>query len=194
MNDQGCFASNCTLVHPSASGAAPCPWCGMLTYMDLIFICNVGEKAVHGMWQCWAVSAHPVLGWDGLSFRRMCLLFDGRWCCSVTCTGTAANMGYSCMAVSARLGTAYPAGSGWPVPGSIGGVPGVPIKLQEHILPLMLAINAPDLFSYPSCNFKVRFEHRNMTIRAADWPAAWPCLVLQSVAGQPCRGRRSSCG
>eukprot|EP00775_Hariotina_reticulata_P008712 gene8712-8893_t len=48
------------------------------------------------------------------------------------------------------------ASSGWPVPGSVGGVPGVPVKQQERILPLMLAINAPDLFSYPSCNFKVQ--------------------------------------
>lgn len=45
--------------------------------------------------------------------------------------------------------------SGWPVPGSVGGLPGVPLKCQPNMFPLMLYLNAPDLFSYRSCNFKV---------------------------------------
>jgi hypothetical protein len=45
---------------------------------------------------------------------------------------------------------------GYPVPGSLGGLPCVPSRHQERIFPLMLALNAPDLFSYRSCNFKVR--------------------------------------
>jgi hypothetical protein len=61
-----------------------------------------------------------------------------------------------------------PASSGWPTPGSVGGVQGVPVKQQERILPLMLAINAPDLFSYTSCNFKVRLTSSHTAILSAD--------------------------
>jgi hypothetical protein len=49
-----------------------------------------------------------------------------------------------------------PIGPGYPMPGSLGGLPCVPSRHQERIFPLMLALNAPDLFSYKSCNFKVR--------------------------------------
>lgn len=48
-----------------------------------------------------------------------------------------------------------PLSAGLPVPGSLGGLPGVPVRHQERVFPLMLALNAPDLFSYRSCNFKV---------------------------------------
>ncbi|WIA38712.1 hypothetical protein OEZ86_002012 [Tetradesmus obliquus] len=46
--------------------------------------------------------------------------------------------------------------TGWPVPGSVGGLPGVPAKSLERLFPLMLYINTPDLFSFKSCNFKVQ--------------------------------------
>lgn len=48
-----------------------------------------------------------------------------------------------------------PLGPGLPVPGSLGGLSCVPARHQERIFPLMLALNAPDLFSYRACNFKV---------------------------------------
>lgn len=46
-----------------------------------------------------------------------------------------------------------------PVPGSIGGLPSVPVRHQERLFPLMLALNVPDLFSYRACNFKVAGGH-----------------------------------
>lgn len=49
-----------------------------------------------------------------------------------------------------------PVAAGLPVPGSIGGLGCVPARHQERIFPLMLALNAPDLFSYRACNFKVQ--------------------------------------
>lgn len=54
---------------------------------------------------------------------------------------------------------ATPQAAGWPVPGTIGGLPGIPTKCQSNIFPLMLYINAPDLFSYRSCSFKVTVGH-----------------------------------
>jgi hypothetical protein len=48
-----------------------------------------------------------------------------------------------------------PAAPGWPVPGSLGGLAGVPPLSQARLFPLMLHLNAPDLFSYKSCNFAV---------------------------------------
>lgn len=50
---------------------------------------------------------------------------------------------------------ATPVGPGCPLPGSLGGLPCVPARHQERVFPLMLALNAPELFSYRSCNFKV---------------------------------------
>lgn len=52
-----------------------------------------------------------------------------------------------------------PVAAGLPVPGSIGGLGCVPARHQERIFPLMLALNAPDLFSYRACNFKVCKDH-----------------------------------
>lgn len=51
---------------------------------------------------------------------------------------------------------ASPAAPGWPVPGSLGGLPGVAPGVQARLYTLMLALNAPDLFCYRSCNFAVR--------------------------------------
>jgi cytosolic carboxypeptidase protein 2/3 len=45
---------------------------------------------------------------------------------------------------------------GWPVPGSMGGLPSMSARLQEKLLPLLLQFNAPDLFSYHSCAFRVQ--------------------------------------
>lgn len=42
----------------------------------------------------------------------------------------------------------------------------MPSRHQERIFPLMLALNAPDLFSYRSCNFKVRLS---VAAAQADW-------------------------
>jgi hypothetical protein len=42
------------------------------------------------------------------------------------------------------------------VPGSVGGLPGVPARHQERLFPLMLGLNARGLFSYRSCSFKVQ--------------------------------------
>jgi len=50
---------------------------------------------------------------------------------------------------------ATPAAPGWPVPGSLGGLAGVPSGNQARLFPLMLHLNAPDLFCYRSCNFAV---------------------------------------
>lgn len=50
-----------------------------------------------------------------------------------------------------------PAAPGWPVPGSLGGLAGVPPFNQARLFPLMLHLNAPDLFCYRSCNFAVRW-------------------------------------
>jgi hypothetical protein len=49
---------------------------------------------------------------------------------------------------------AAPAGPGWPAPGSLGGLPGAPPGVQARLFPLMLHLNAPDLFCYSSCSFK----------------------------------------
>lgn len=51
---------------------------------------------------------------------------------------------------------AAPAAPGWPPPGSLGGLPGAPGSAQARLFPLMLHLNAPDLFCYKSCNFAVR--------------------------------------
>ncbi|KAI8469674.1 MAG: hypothetical protein J3K34DRAFT_368919 [Monoraphidium minutum] len=51
---------------------------------------------------------------------------------------------------------AAPAATGWPVPGSLGGLPGAPAAAGARLFPLMLALNAPDLFCYKSCNFAVQ--------------------------------------
>jgi hypothetical protein len=51
---------------------------------------------------------------------------------------------------------AAPAAPGWPVPGSLGGLPGAPPSCQARLFPLMLHLNAPDLFCYSSCSFKVQ--------------------------------------
>lgn len=60
---------------------------------------------------------------------------------------------------------------GWPVPGTVGGLPGIPVKCQPNIFPLMLYLNAPDLFSYKSCNFKVS---------SLDFPAVvWAQLLIR---------------
>lgn len=50
---------------------------------------------------------------------------------------------------------AAPAFPGWPVPGSRGGLPGVPPAHQERLFPALLAANVPHLFSYRACDFKV---------------------------------------
>ncbi|EFJ49798.1 hypothetical protein VOLCADRAFT_59220 [Volvox carteri f. nagariensis] len=44
-----------------------------------------------------------------------------------------------------------PAFPGWPQPGSLGGQ-----TFQEKLLPLLIQYNAPDLFSYQDCSFKVQ--------------------------------------
>ncbi|KAG1662145.1 hypothetical protein FOA52_011018 [Chlamydomonas sp. UWO 241] len=44
----------------------------------------------------------------------------------------------------------------FPVPGSHGGLPSAPVRLQEKVFPLLLQANLPDLFNYNSCNFKVQ--------------------------------------
>ncbi len=55
-------------------------------------------------------------------------------------------------AVAAAAAAASP-----PTPaGSHGGARGVPPRLQERVLPLMLAANAPHLFCYGACSFKVQ--------------------------------------
>ncbi|KAJ9507713.1 hypothetical protein QJQ45_019104, partial [Haematococcus lacustris] len=45
---------------------------------------------------------------------------------------------------------------GYPVPGTLGGLPGVEPRLQEKVLPLLLSHCAPDIFSYHRCAFKVQ--------------------------------------
>lgn len=66
---------------------------------------------------------------------------------------------------------ASPLGPGMPVPGSVGGLECVPARHQERIFPLMLALNAPDLFSYRACNFKVTTRRQAGTAHAVALPA-----------------------
>ncbi|GFR47481.1 hypothetical protein Agub_g9210, partial [Astrephomene gubernaculifera] len=49
-----------------------------------------------------------------------------------------------------------PAFPGWPVPGSVGGQTSIPARFQDKLLPLLIHHNAPDLFSYHNCSFKVQ--------------------------------------
>ncbi|GIL75186.1 hypothetical protein Vretimale_7859 [Volvox reticuliferus] len=49
-----------------------------------------------------------------------------------------------------------PAFPGWPHPGSVGGQTSIPWRFQEKLLPLLIQYNAPDLFSYQNCSFKVQ--------------------------------------
>jgi hypothetical protein len=77
-----------------------------------------------------------------------------------------------------------PAAPDCPVPGSTGGVPGVPMRHQERVFPLMLAINAPDLFSYRACNFKVCVC------------VMWRCAASRGVActgAKPCTAACVAC-
>jgi hypothetical protein len=59
---------------------------------------------------------------------------------------------------------AAPAAPGWPAPGSVGGLPGAPAGGQARLFPLMLHLNAPDLFCYRSCNFAVRLQLLTLTL------------------------------
>ncbi|GAX77932.1 hypothetical protein CEUSTIGMA_g5374.t1 [Chlamydomonas eustigma] len=45
---------------------------------------------------------------------------------------------------------------GWPVPGSHGGLPGMAMRFQEKVFPLLLHHNVPHLFSYLSSSFRVQ--------------------------------------
>uniref|UniRef100_A0A6U2EXJ2 Peptidase M14 domain-containing protein n=1 Tax=Chlamydomonas euryale TaxID=1486919 RepID=A0A6U2EXJ2_9CHLO len=60
---------------------------------------------------------------------------------------------YGCEKLPRDFTPMYP---GFPVPGSHGVLPTAPVRMQEKLIPLLLQANAPDLFMYNGCNFKVQ--------------------------------------